>query len=206
MKLLFFFALFRCISFGKLSYIVFDMTCVIEDIINWNLSGFLQHALRKSPTADRALCIKPKHSGVRTRDIKYLRHIPFESSLFSEFKLNFSLQYPGTILKIPGVCHVLYAPCRGPESQILRKPAAFLHHCVDLFQTRSIWIVHVYSLEYSRVLLTCGLCLNTLRLRSVMIACSKLGHSNLMTHVWLQLRWTLEACLLLLTPRVFWSF
>lgn len=53
------------------------------------------------------------------------------------------------------------------------------HHCVNLFQTRSIWILHVYSLEYSWVLLMCGLCLNTLGLHGVTIGFSRIGHSNI---------------------------
>ena len=180
MKLLFFFVFFCCISFGKLSHVVFDMTFFVEGIITISVD-FRSTPCVKSPTADR--CIKLKHSEVSTPDTKYLiRSIPFESSLFSEFNLDFSRQYPGTRLKTPTVSHVLNVPCRGYETQILRKPGGSifvygpLHHCVDLFQTRSIWILHVYSLEYSWVLLTCELCLNTLRLRGVTIACSRLGH------------------------------
>ena len=56
MKLLFFFTfLFCCISFGKLSHIVFDMTCFIEGLVAISVD-FRSTPCVKSPTADR--CIK----------------------------------------------------------------------------------------------------------------------------------------------------
>ena len=156
MKLLFFFVFFCCISFGKLSHVVFDMTCFVEGIITISVD-FRSTPCVKSPTADR--CFKPKHSEVSTPDTKYLiRSIPFESSLFSEFNLDFCTSISRSTLensKCKSCFECLGCALQGlrvtAESEILRKPGG------NIFVLRSFaslcWsISDAFHLNTSRLL------------------------------------------------------
>ena len=139
MTLVFFFVLFSCISYGKF------LMWLMSNLGHCNsFSGFSLNALRKTSYVARLRIESANWNILRhfpsTRDWKYL-NILFESDLFFWNQLEYVMEHGWKLQMLITFCMRL----AGARS-------------LFTFQTRFVWILHVYSLRYSWIL-TYGLCL-----------------------------------------------